>query len=286
VEGSAVVKGSEVETTTAQPGIPSATIQVIGAGFGRTGTLSLREALIRLGFGPCDHMLENFEHPERFAHWQEAFRRKQACAPIDWRPLLGGYRAIVDWPGAYFWRELIAAHPEAKVILTVRDADRWYESSLATIFSMRARADESRRERAMMRIIGWVMPAMRQGFQIVNDVIWNGTFGGRFTDREHALRVFAQHTGDVLEAVSPERLLIFDVKEGWEPLCAFLDVPAPEGEPFPHVNDAESFRTRAQGRFAQSLLAAARPAAAGAAGLAALVWLTRRARRGRAVTAR
>jgi hypothetical protein len=272
-------------TNAVASGTASPTIDVIGAGFGRTGTLSLREALVRLGFGPCDHMLENFEHPERFALWQEAFRRKQAGEPIDWRPLLDGYRAIVDWPGAYFWRELVAAHPEAKVILTVRDPDRWYESSLATIFSMRARADESRRARAMMRIIGWIMPAMRQGFQVVNGVIWNGTFGGRFTNREHALRVFAEHNHDVQEAVPPERLLVFDVKEGWEPLCAFLDVPVPEGEPFPHVNDAESFRTRVQERFAQSLLAAARPVAAGTAGGAALVWLMWRARRGRAEAA-
>ncbi|MGH2617911.1 MAG: sulfotransferase family protein [Thermomicrobiales bacterium] len=220
-------------TTSAQTGIPSPTIRVIGVGFGRTGTLSLREALVRLGFGPCDHMLENFEHPERFALWKEALRRKQSGERIDWRPLLNGYRAIVDWPGAYFWRELTDAHPDAKVILTVRDADRWHESTLATIFSMRARADESPRTRAVMRAIGWVMPAMREGFQVVNDVIWNGTFDGRFTDREHALRVFAEHNREVQETIPPHRLLVFDVKQGWAPLCAFFDVPVPEGEPFP-----------------------------------------------------
>ena len=105
-------------------GIPAPTIQVIGTGFGRTGTLSLREALVRLGFGPCDHMVENFEHPQRFALWEEALRRKTACEPVDWRPLLTGFQAIVDWPGAYFWRELSTAHPDAKVILTIRDPER------------------------------------------------------------------------------------------------------------------------------------------------------------------
>src|SRR5829696_4202978 len=154
-------------------GVPSPTLKVIGAGFGRTGTLSLREALVRLGFSPCDHMLENFEHPERFALWHDAFRRKQAGEPIDWRPLLAGYRAIVDWPGAYFWRELIAAHPDAKVILTVRDPSRWYESCLATIFSMHARAGESPRARALLWLVGLAIPRMREGFQIVDDVIWN-----------------------------------------------------------------------------------------------------------------
>src|ERR687890_439037 len=117
-------------------GVPSPSLKVIGAGFGRTGTLSLREALVRLGFGPCDHMVENFEHPQRFALGNEPLRRKTAGEPIDWRPLLAGFQAIVDWPGAYFWRELTAAHPQAKVVLTVRDPEGWYDSIQATIFSV------------------------------------------------------------------------------------------------------------------------------------------------------
>ena len=138
------MQATKAEAEVVPTGIPSPSIQVIGAGFGRTGTLSLREALVRLGFGPCDHMLENVEHPERFALWHEALRRKQSGEPIDWRPLLAGYRAIVDWPGAYFWRELTAAHPEAKVILTVRDPERWYASTLATIFTISDRAARRR----------------------------------------------------------------------------------------------------------------------------------------------
>jgi hypothetical protein len=235
------VEGTPVAVTV---GVPSPTIGVIGAGFGRTGTLSLREALVRLGFAPCDHMLENFEHPERFALWRDAFARKQAGAPIDWRPLLAGYGAIVDWPGAYFWRELIAAHPEAKVILTVRDPERWYESCLATIFRLRARADASVWSRLMVKLVGFIKPGMGNGFQVIDEVIWNGTFGGRFADREYALRVFDNHIREVQETVPAERLLVFDVKEGWGPLCAFLGVPVPEGEPFPHVNDAADFERR------------------------------------------
>ena len=265
--------------TTEPAGIPSPHLAVIGTGFGRTGTLSLREALERLGFAPCDHMLENFEHPDRFALWQDAFRRKQAGEPIDWRPLLAGYRAIVDWPGAYFWRELIATHPDSKVILTVRDPDRWYQSCLSTIFRMRARADTSLRARAMMRVLGLMIPPMRQGFQIVDDVIWNGTFSGRFTDREHALHVFAQHNREVQETVPAPRLLVFDVKQGWQPLCEFLAVPVPVGEPFPHVNDAEAFRKRVQELFAKSLVRLAGPVAGGMTALAVLTWIGRRARR-------
>src|SRR5215211_7031727 len=142
-------------------GTPSPTLAVIGAGLGRTGTLSLHAALERLGFAPCEHMTNCFAHPERFALWLEAARRKRAGEPIDWRPLFTGYRATVDWPGVYFWRELVAAHAEAKVILTVRDPDRWYQSCLSTIFRMCARADTSLRARAMMRVLGLMIPPMR-----------------------------------------------------------------------------------------------------------------------------
>jgi hypothetical protein len=205
--------------STVPVGISAPTIQVIGTGLGRTGTASMREALTRLGFGPCDHMVVNFEHQERFALWDEALRRKHAGEPIDWRPLLTGFRSIVDWPGAYFWRELTSAHPDAKVVLTVRDPERWYDSIRATIFTLRD--DE-----------------LPKG---ARDLIFNRTFGGRLTDREHCQAVFAEHNRAVREAIAPARLLVFDVKEGWGPLCAFLGVPVPEGEPFPHVNDTAAF---------------------------------------------
>jgi hypothetical protein len=236
-------------------GVPSPTLRVIGAGFGRTGTLSLREALVLLGFGPCDHMLENIEHPSRFALWAEVLRRKQAGEPIDWRPLLMGYRAIVDWPGAYFWRELVAAHPEAKVILTVRDPDRWYASTLATIYQMRARAERSTWMGRLLRLLGLAAPPLRHGYRVINETIWEGTFAGRFPDREYALRVFREHIAEVQATVPAERLLVFDVKEGWAPLCAFLGVPVPDA-PFPHVNDAASFERRIRERMARGALEA------------------------------
>src|SRR5215218_7962704 len=130
-------RGDPVMTDTAViAGIASPTLQVIGAGFGRTGTASLRDAVERLGFGPCDHMRENFLHPEQFPLWEAALRRTDAGEPIDWRPLLDGYRVITGWPGGYLWRELSAAHPRAKVILTVRDPERWYDSIRATVFAL------------------------------------------------------------------------------------------------------------------------------------------------------
>lgn len=207
----------------------SPTLRAIGAGFGRTGTLSLRQALVHLGFAPCDHMRENVDHPERFDLWKEALRRKQAGERIDWRPLLDGYQAIVDWPGAYFWRELTAAHPEAKVILTVRDPGRWYESVRTTIFPFLASLEKPGESR------------------LAGAVIVDATFDRRVDDRAHCEAVFAQHNAAVQTAIPAGRLLVFEVKEGWEPLCAFLGVPVPD-EPFPHANDSEEFRENVKHR--------------------------------------
>lgn len=214
--------------TAARGGIPAPALQVVGAGFGRTGTLSLRAALVRLGFGPCDHMVENHLHIERFALWHEALRRKTAGEPIDWHLLLDGFQAIVDWPGAYFWRELTAAHPRAKVILTVRDPERWYDSIQATIFS----------------VLDGVGPG------VSHDIIYTRTFNGRLRDRAHCQAVFARHNQAVRETIAPDRLLVFDVAAGWKPLCAFLGVPAPVDEPFPHGNDRAAFRTDTQAKLA------------------------------------
>ena len=119
--------------TAAHRGIPVPALQVIGAGFGRTGTLSTRAALVRLGCGPCDHMVENHEHLERFALWDEVLRRKTAGEPIDWRPLLTGFQAIVDWPGAYFWRELTAAHRYKQRVIASPQPPRLTCRTVATL---------------------------------------------------------------------------------------------------------------------------------------------------------
>lgn len=225
-------------------GNPSPTLRVIGAGLGRTGTLSLHAALERLGFAPCEHMTNCFAHPERFALWLDAVDRKRAGAPIDWRPLFAGYRATVDWPGAYFWHELATAHPHAKVILTVRDPDRWYESARATIYAAAAARSATPQARVLYGLLGWLDPHAGRAFRAVQQIVWDGTLRGQFLDRDQALHIFTAHNREVEETVTADRLLVFDVKEGWEPLCAFLGVPVPAEEPFPHVNDAADFSRR------------------------------------------
>ena len=250
---------------------PAQTLEVIGAGFGRTGTLSLRAALERLGVGPCDHMEHTLARPERVARWQEAAARRRDGRPVDWRPLLAGYRAAVDWPAAAFWRELSVAHPRARVILTVRDPARWYASMAATLFPLHRQVEESAWARALLDLTGLANPALRDGYQLTQDLVWESTFEGRFADRAHALDVFRAHERAVRAALPPERLLVFDVTQGWEPLCAFLGRPVPAGEPFPHVNDTQAFQRRAWGEALRQSMRYGVPALAGAAGLAALL---------------
>jgi sulfotransferase family protein len=200
-------------------------LKIIGAGFGRTGTASTKAALETLGFGPCYHMTELFADPTRLQGWLRA----TAGETVDWAEIFAGYAATVDWPGAAFWRELIEAYPEAKVLLTVRDPDRWYDSVAGTIYLTRDidTADAS--------------PALRDQLRMVNELVWQGTFDGRFEDRDHAIGVYRAHLAEVRATVPAGRLLEYDVAQGWDPLCAALGVAVPD-EPFPHLNTAQSMR--------------------------------------------
>ncbi|RKS68916.1 hypothetical protein BZB76_6054 [Actinomadura pelletieri DSM 43383] len=201
-------------------------VDVIGAGFGRTGTMSLKLALEQLGFGPCYHMAELTEHPEQIPVWRDAARGKKP----DWRRLFADYRSAVDWPASRFWDELADVFPSAKVILTVRDPQRWYDSTASTIHRVAMAYSESDEDGGLIADIQ----------KVATDVIWDGVFDGRFADRDHALNVFTEHTETVRRTIAPERLLVFQVSDGWEPLCEFLGVPVPD-EPFPRRNDREAF---------------------------------------------
>jgi Sulfotransferase domain len=198
-------------------------MDVIGAGFGRTGTLSLKVALEQLGFGPCMHMIPLLQDPER-----SSLIRKAAEGDVDSLDVvLDGYRAAVDWPMAYFWRELADRHPAAKVILTVRDADKWYDSADKTIHAAANAGRDS----------GTIDPDV---LSMIDATVWDGTFDGRFGDRAATIKRFVEHNEQVRREIPAERLLVFEVAQGWEPLCSFLGVPVPE-TPFPRLNDTAAF---------------------------------------------
>jgi len=212
-------------------------LKVIGAGFGRTGTLSLKAALEELGFAPCYHMVEVFQNPDDVDQWEAASRGE----PVDWEAFLADYQATVDWPGCAFYKELMLVYPEAKVLLTVRDFDKWYESVLATIYEVSRRFAQMRKAPVRSFFIRRVFAGRMRVARMINDLIWEKTFGGNFADKAHALAVFNQHIEEVERLVPADRLLVYNVKEGWGPLCAFLDVAVPTDKPFPHLNERASF---------------------------------------------
>jgi Sulfotransferase domain len=217
------------------------TLEVIGAGFGRTGTMSLKVALEELGFGPCYHMIEVFENPEHVEQWEAAREGRP-----NWEELFRGYRAAVDWPAAAFYEELMERYPDAKVILTVRDPDRWYESARSTIFTIQNVASSP-----ILSLAGLFVPSLRQMKRVARmarDLAWEDVFDGRFEDRRGAIEAFDRWNEEVKKRVPAERLLVYEVKDGWGPLCDFLGVAVPEGRPFPHLNDAETFRKRIRRR--------------------------------------
>jgi hypothetical protein len=192
-------------------------LTVIGAGFGRTGTLSLKLALDQLGFGPCYHMVEVFKNPKAPGYWVAAADRQ----PLDWKEVFAGYRSTVDWPSATFWRELAQAFPAAKVVLTLRDAESWYASTQATIFKRDFDDPDDPCQRMVRATIGRL-------------------FDQRLHDKDKLIEVYERHNETVRRTIPPERLLVYNVADGWAPLCGFLGVPVPDA-PMPKVNSSEDF---------------------------------------------
>tara|TARA_R110000824_G_scaffold155226_6_gene327840 strand:- start:141457 stop:142089 length:633 start_codon:yes stop_codon:yes gene_type:complete len=203
------------------------TLRLIGAGFGRTGTLSLKAAIEQLGIGRCHHMMEVFMNPDQAPVWATAANG----APTDWDGLLKDYSATIDWPSCHFWKELADHYPDAKVLLSYRDPEKWFSSFSDTIMKVITAPPPEGEVDASMAVISGM------GALIVRDK----TFGGNF-DKAHVLKVYNDHIEKVKRTIAPERLLVYDVKEGWEPLCNFLGVAVPETE-FPRTNSREEFHS-------------------------------------------
>ena len=198
-------------------------LKIVGSGLGRTGTKSMQTALNVLGFGPCHHMVEVFRNPESMQYWIDASEGRP-----DWDLIFKDYNSMVDYPGAAFWRQLADHYPDAKVLHTVRDPDKWWDSTQATIFSPASGTREeggSLRDRFFASFIG--------------------PLRSHLDDRAYMTDHFRRHTEAVRAAIPPERLLIYEVGEGWDRLCKFLKVPVPD-EPYPSENSRAEFQARAQ----------------------------------------
>ncbi len=197
-------------------------LKVIGAGLGRTGTLSLKLALEHLGFGPCYHMIEVMSAArERLPQWIEVVRGNP-----DWDAMFEGFHSSVDYPTCYFWREQAAQYPDAKVILSTRDAEGWFASVNKTIMapgsvaSMRAGPFAEFMEGSVLK-----------------------DFGERTNNRDFMVDYFRKWEASVIAECPAERLLVHRPGDGWVPLCAFLGVDVPY-EPYPRVNSSEDMLAR------------------------------------------
>jgi len=199
-------------------------LRVVGAGLGRTGTMSLKVALEKLLGAPCYHMLEVFSHPEHASYWTAAARGQMP----DWDEVFKGYVAAVDWPPCAWWPEISARYPDAIVLLSTRDsAETWWGSADATIFAGIDRAPEG---------------SFREMVQAM--------FASRFTpdvrDKAASIAAYERHNAEVRRRVPKSRLLEYQPGDGWEPLCRALGVPVP-GEPYPHTNTREEWAARMGG---------------------------------------
>ena len=189
-------------------------LEVIGAGFSRTATFSLKFALEHLGFGPCHHFSEVFAGgPRKVSQWLDA-----TAGRPDWDAIFDGFKAAVDTPACNYWRELADYYPGAKVVLTVRDPDRWFDSASETIFS----------DRLQGSLAGSPMGTLMEAAIL-------GVSGGPIADRAFMTAWFQQRNQAVIDTLPASRLLVFAPQDGWGPLCAFLGVAVPEC-PFPRVN--------------------------------------------------
>lgn len=224
------------------------TLQIIGVGFGRTGTDSTRTALNQLGY-PCYHMIEVLKNRGQHLGFWTRVAESPPGTQHDWNEVFADYRATVDNPAACVWRELLESYPDAKVLLTLHPggAEAWYESTAETIYAPQ--------RRWQWKVLELLTRFGNRMARMTRKLIWERFHRGTMENRKQAIERYHEHTAEVQAAVPEDRLLVFRASEGWEPLCRFLEVPVPDGS-FPRVNDRESTkrRLRAMERVAYLLL--------------------------------
>lgn len=210
-------------------------MKVIGVGFGRTGTMSLKAALERLGAGPCFHMIDLIVGEERDAlipKWVDV-----ADGQPDWQDVFDGFEATVDWPAAARWREICDAFPDAPVLLNVRPFEPWYKSMENTIRAAKVTPPEELQQDANRPLPNPLL------WQVIDRLIWEGDFQGRFEDKAWVREMYDARIAEIKATIPPERLTVWELGvDGWEPLAEMLGVDVPD-EPFPRLHDTAEFRS-------------------------------------------
>lgn len=213
-------------------------IKIIGTGMGRTGTHSLKLALEQLGFGKCYHMAELFQHPECLTYFEKAENGEE----VDWDSLFVGYNSAVDYPVTRYYKQLMKKYPDAKMIHTYRDPESWYQSASQTII-WASKPSFGRILKMMIKLP--FAPELRKQMPVLkfNGKLVENEFGKDYKNKEAVIGFYNRHNEDVLKTVPKEKLLVFDPKNGWEPLCNFLGVAVPS-TPYPKSNTRDEFINR------------------------------------------
>lgn len=211
-------------------------LKVIGAGFGRTGTTSLFTALKQLGL-PCYHMTEvlnNKANKQHIDFWKEVADGSEG-RQHDWNTVFANYTATVDNPGCCVWRELHAAYPGAKVILSLhpKGPEAWYESTMETIYFTETLWQ--------FKLLAAIVPFMRKMKSMNHKLIWQRNHRGTMGNKAAAIQRYNAHIAEVKAAIPADQLLVYSVDQGWGPLCTFLGLPVPN-TPFPNVNDRKEMK--------------------------------------------
>ena len=217
-------------------------IQIIGAGFPRTGTTTLKQALQILGYNDTYHFKDLIADSKKLRHWQEL----EDHGKTDFNRLFEGFKATVDFPGYPYYKILMAQYPEAKVILTTRDVDKWYESTSKTIRKSGPQTLIAKITLLSKMIFNSNLRNTFKCIRFMKKTYLSNQFNGKFDSETHAKSVFFEHLENVKSYVSKDKLLVFDVSDGWKPLCAFLNLPIPK-EDFPHLNKKENFHAMVKG---------------------------------------
>jgi hypothetical protein len=216
-----------------------APLQIIGSGLSRTGTAAMREALTQLGYN-VHHMIVMMRDPSADTDvFVEAWEGKE----VDWNRAYGNFDAVLDWPSAAFYKELLETYPDAKVIHTTRDPESWHTSIKKTVYPVVKWADDPS-----------MSPHVIKTQQMVRTVVWDGEMQGKTDDREFSIQMFRDREDEVRRTVPADKLLIFETGvDGWEKLCKFLGKPVPN-TPWPHSNSTEEFIAKCRPLFLIDLL--------------------------------
>lgn len=224
-------------------------LQIIGTGLSRTGTTTIRKVAEELGFGPCYNSSELFTHPRGIEFW-EALERSEN---VDFDTFFSNYNAIIGFPGYLFAHELLEQYPDAKVILSLRDAEEWYDDIAGTVFQSGPSHANKLYADNVREFNPYLAECIERIHALQKRVIEDGYFEGRFAEKDYAVKRYIQWNEDVINSFPEDRLLVYQVTDGWEPVCKFLGVPVPENTPFPHLNHPDVFHKRSTSGFLEAL---------------------------------